>query len=107
MIWLLAICPSQLLEGSCVRSHGGVAQIFLLDTEEQSRSEADGQAWKEDAQWARILDQEWDLQAVKQVMPPLPSAYCTDSLSRRPLATQAAQCVLRRSMRSSSGSSGL
>ena len=42
-------------------------QIFLLDTEEQSRSEADGQAWKEDAQWARILDQEWDLQAVKQV----------------------------------------
>jgi len=38
-----------------------------LDTEEQSRSEADGQAWKEDMQWARILDQEWDLQAVKQV----------------------------------------
>ena len=42
-------------------------QIFLLDTEQHSRSEADGQAWKEDAQWAAILDQDWDLQAVRQV----------------------------------------
>ena len=47
-------------------------QIFMLDTEEQSRSEADGQAWKEDAQWASILDQDWDLQGVRQV-PCLPS----------------------------------
>ena len=39
----------------------------MLDTEEQSRSEADGQVWKEDAQWASILDQDWDLQAVRQV----------------------------------------
>ena len=42
-------------------------QIFMLDTEEQSRSEADGQAWKEDTQWASILDQDWDLQDVRQV----------------------------------------
>ena len=40
----------------------------MLDTEEQSRSEADGQAWKEDAQWASILDQDWDLQDVRQVL---------------------------------------
>ncbi len=42
-------------------------QIFMLDTEEQSRSEADGQAWKEDTQWASILDQDWDLRDVRQV----------------------------------------
>ena len=52
-------------------------QIFMLDTEEQSRSEADGQAWKEDAQWASILDQDWDLQDVRQV-----PCFCSNLSSR-------------------------
>ena len=42
------------------------AQIFLLDTKEQDRALADGQVWKEDAQWARTLDQGWDLARVRQ-----------------------------------------
>jgi hypothetical protein len=52
------------------------AQIFLLDTQEQDRARADGQAWKEDAQWARILDQGWDLGRVRQAggLPPPPSS---------------------------------
>ena len=41
-------------------------QIFMLDVKEQDRSQADGQVWKEDAQWARILDEGWDLARVKQ-----------------------------------------
>ena len=45
-------------------------QIFLLDVKQQDRSSADGQMWKEDTQWARILDEGWDLGCVKQVTPP-------------------------------------
>lgn len=45
------------------------AQIFMLDVKEQDRSQADGQRWKEDAQWARILDEGWDLGRVKQARP--------------------------------------
>jgi hypothetical protein len=44
-----------------------LVQIFLLDVKEQDRSQADGQVWKEDTQWARILDEGWDLERVKQV----------------------------------------
>lgn len=48
---------------------GVLVQIFLLDVKEQDRSQADGQMWKEDSQWARILDEGWDLGRVKQVCP--------------------------------------
>ena len=41
-------------------------QIFMLDVKEQDRSRADGQVWKEDTQWACILDEGWDLGRVKQ-----------------------------------------
>lgn len=44
-----------------------MVQIFLLDVKEHDRSKADGQMWKEDSQWARILDEGWDLGRVKQV----------------------------------------
>ncbi|EIE26776.1 S6PP-domain-containing protein [Coccomyxa subellipsoidea C-169] len=42
-------------------------KIFLLDVKLQDRSRADGQMWKQDTQWARILDEGWDLGRVKQV----------------------------------------
>jgi len=45
------------------------AQIFLLDVKEQDRSLADGQMWKEDTQWAAILQEGWDLGRVKQAQP--------------------------------------
>lgn len=41
-------------------------QIFLLDVKEQDRSRADGLLWKQDTQWARILDEGWDLGRVKE-----------------------------------------
>ena len=39
---------------------------------EQDRSRADGLLWKQDTQWARILDEGWDLGRVKQAK----SALC-------------------------------
>ncbi|CAL8467114.1 g6650 [Coccomyxa elongata] len=42
-------------------------KIFLLDVKEQDRSRADGLLWKQDTQWARILDEGWDLGRVKEV----------------------------------------
>lgn len=47
----------------------GFAQIFLLDVKQQDRSLADGQMWKEDTQWADILQEGWDLGRVKQAQP--------------------------------------
>lgn len=47
-------------------------QIFLLDVKEQDRSRADGLLWKQDTQWARILDEGWDLGRVKEATPPHP-----------------------------------
>lgn len=58
------------------------AQIFMLDVKEQDRSRADGQVWKEDAQWARILDEGWDLGRVKQARPRLSSSWQTQSGSK-------------------------
>ena len=40
-------------------------QVFLLDTKEQPGL-ADGSVWKEDVQWARVLDI-WDLAVSGQV----------------------------------------
>lgn len=43
------------------------SQIFLLDNQDEGRSTAAVDSWKEDMQWARRLDQGWDLGKVKQV----------------------------------------
>ena len=45
-------------------------QIFLLDMEGGHRGHASGQKWHEDLQWARRLDEGWNLAAVKQVSCP-------------------------------------
>lgn len=45
-------------------------QIFLMDTEAGDRHVASGQKWHEDLQWAKRLDQGWNLSAVKQVPDP-------------------------------------
>lgn len=42
-------------------------QIFLLGHDGQGRGTAATECWKEDVQWARRLDQGWDLTKVKQV----------------------------------------
>lgn len=42
-------------------------QIFLMDMEEGDRHVASGQKWHEDLNWAKRLDQGWNLSAVKQV----------------------------------------
>ena len=42
-------------------------QIFLLDMEGGFRGHASGQKWHEDLQWAKRLDEGWNLVAVKQV----------------------------------------
>ena len=44
-----------------------VMQIFLLDMEGGYRGHASGQKWHEDLQWAKRLDEGWNLVAVKQV----------------------------------------
>ena len=45
-------------------------QIFLMDMEAGDRHVASGQKWHEDLQWAKRLDQGWNLSAVKQVPDP-------------------------------------
>ena len=48
--------------------HPGLTlQIFLMDMEEGDRHVASGQKWHEDLNWAKRLDQGWNLSAVKQV----------------------------------------
>jgi sucrose-6F-phosphate phosphohydrolase len=42
-------------------------KVFLLDRRGGTRGTAPGDGWVEDAQWARILDDKWDLRAVRAV----------------------------------------
>lgn len=42
-------------------------QIFLLDSSTGSRGTAGGSSWKEDLHWAARLDEDWDLEKVKEV----------------------------------------
>lgn len=57
-----------LLDYSVEGMHSRLAlQIFLMDMEAGERHVASGQKWHEDLQWAKRLDQGWNLSAVKQV----------------------------------------
>lgn len=52
-------------------------KIFLLDTENGSRGSASGQFWIEDSAWARSLDYQWNLEAVRSVAQSIIDAYAS------------------------------
>ena len=44
-----------------------LVQIFLLGQQAEGRSRASTDSWREDQQWAQMLESGWDLAKVKQV----------------------------------------
>lgn len=54
-------------------------KIFLLDMEGGYRGHASGQKWHEDLQWAKRLDEGWNLVAVKQVAEEAVQRHAGDS----------------------------